>query len=680
MASFREKDNKKLIISSKQSPISPPSLRWQEGIPVSDKFDDPYYSIDDGAAESRFHFLGGNNLPNLWQHKSSFTIGETGFGTGLNLAITLEALIQDPHRPQTLTFFTCERYPLPRDVIRKALTHQAIKKEIIDLVVSHIPPPLPGFHIRCLGKEIRLVIFYGDVEDALDTFKGQVDAWFLDGFAPRKNPQMWSQTIINKLAKRSVSGARFATFTAAAAVRRGLISAGFSVQKAKGFGRKKERLIGYFSKITSKDHQSLCHPLKSKDKITVGEVLRSASPRSSSRQDIAIIGAGIAGLSLAWSLREKGINCTLYDRVINEAIDGDMRRGSTTPVALLAPSLPLDTTQIQADIIAKSFAYACDWLPYQKHFGTPRGLHLDAPDPASFSRLHRMADVYSWGQDWFRKTPNGLWLSYAGGIETKGFLSDMKSFFTITAAINTLQKTSKGWELWTDTSHIATHSCVVIAAPARSLLDPYLPNAITKTPGRTGWYPAELFDSLPNTCFMRRGYLSAKSLYANQPARLLGATRDKTGFEGGSILAKNLAKDIDYTMPDPTDILFDKMFQTSEKRTVKPLSLWSGVRAETRDRLPLVGPLWNLEKAKLQFSALAKNAKALVDAEPPIEDGLYCATGFGSRGFQYAPYMMELLACTLAGDTSTISPAEMKALHPGRLIIKSIIKSTASKT
>ena len=216
--------------------------------PKSKEFDDVYFSVEDGLAESKFVFLDRNNLPEEWQGRDRFVICETGFGTGLNFLSAWQLFDETTTSEQTLDFISFEKYPLNREEIATYLTPwKNVFGDRLLALLDNYPPLIPGFHTIILNKKITLTLIFDDVNEAIPDLVADVDAWFLDGFKPATNPGMWSETLFHNMARLSHSGTRFATFTAAGVVRRGLAAEGFDVEKVRGFGRKRDMTIGVFS-------------------------------------------------------------------------------------------------------------------------------------------------------------------------------------------------------------------------------------------------------------------------------------------------------------------------------------------------------------------------------------------------------------------------------------------------
>ncbi|EEW26167.1 tRNA (5-methylaminomethyl-2-thiouridine)(34)-methyltransferase MnmD [Rhodobacter ferrooxidans] len=214
------------------------TLDWRDdGVPVSTRFDDPYFSRNDGLAETRHVFLAGNGLPA--RLRDGFHIAELGFGTGLNLLATLLAW-QASGQPGTLRYTSFEAYPLAAPDIARALAHFP-KAEAV--AAPFLAQWGAGQTLLALdGIEAEIIL--GDARETLPTWQGRADAWYLDGFSPAKNPELWSDTLLAEVARHTAPGGSFATYTAAGHVRRALQSAGFAVQRIPGHGAKRHMSVG----------------------------------------------------------------------------------------------------------------------------------------------------------------------------------------------------------------------------------------------------------------------------------------------------------------------------------------------------------------------------------------------------------------------------------------------------
>ncbi len=210
-------------------------LDWREGIvPVSRRFDDPYFSVGDGLAETRHVFLAGNGLPGRF--RDGFHVAELGFGTGLNLLATLIAW-QGPGR---LRYTSFEAFPLAADSIARAV--QAFP-EAQAVAGPFLAQWAAGARQFALGA-ITVDVVIGDARDTLPLWQGCADAWYLDGFSPARNPELWSPDLMAEVARHTAPGGTFATYTAAGHVRRSLAHAGFNVERRPGHGRKRHMTVG----------------------------------------------------------------------------------------------------------------------------------------------------------------------------------------------------------------------------------------------------------------------------------------------------------------------------------------------------------------------------------------------------------------------------------------------------
>lgn len=222
-------------------------ILWQNGAPFSGQFDDIYYSTESGLEESKHVFLGGNNLQQRWQNISdNFTIIETGFGTGLNFFAAWDLWKNSASASAKLHYISIEKYPLTADDIATTANIWPQLSPYIKEFCEQYPLDFTQSCILHVGYNITLELLFCDVAAAISQIKTQADAWFLDGFSPAKNPDMWNENLYNNIARLTKSGGTFATFTCAGDVRRGLQQAGFAVDKVKGFGKKRTMLAGGF--------------------------------------------------------------------------------------------------------------------------------------------------------------------------------------------------------------------------------------------------------------------------------------------------------------------------------------------------------------------------------------------------------------------------------------------------
>ncbi len=215
-------------------------LEWRDGIiPVATRFDDPYFSVDDGLAETGHVFLAGNNLPARFKHE--FHIAELGFGTGLNLLAAWRAWIASG-QTSPLTYSSFEAYPMDIPSMRKALSNWPELENLANEMLAQLETG--DFRIKTPTLNAQIII--GDARHTLPLWRGQADAWFLDGFSPAKNPELWGEALMQAVANHTRPNGTVATYTAAGHVRQSLARAGFAVTRVAGFGRKRHMTTGIF--------------------------------------------------------------------------------------------------------------------------------------------------------------------------------------------------------------------------------------------------------------------------------------------------------------------------------------------------------------------------------------------------------------------------------------------------
>ena len=207
-------------------------LSWDQRVPISERFDDPYFSFHDGLAETRHVFLGGNDLPQRF--RDGFQIAELGFGTGLNALAALDAWRGEG----AFRFTSFEAYPMNAQDMETALSAWP------ELQRDQLVAAWSSGHRKIRIGPMHLEVIVGDALDRLSNWTGQADAWFLDGFSPAKNPEMWSAALLEQVGRHTTRDGTFATYSAAASVRSGLQAAGFQVERVRGFGHKRHMSKG----------------------------------------------------------------------------------------------------------------------------------------------------------------------------------------------------------------------------------------------------------------------------------------------------------------------------------------------------------------------------------------------------------------------------------------------------
>lgn len=635
-------------------------LEWRDGVPVSGQFDDPYYSLDDGLAESRFVFLEGINLPELAANCTAppLVIGETGFGTGLNFLATWQWWRENASG-QKLTFISVEKYPISAGDL--TLAHKAfpeLKKLSAELIAAW-PPPARGFH--CLnfdGGNIRLILLFDDAASALTQLNARVDAWYLDGFAPAKNPEMWTQAVFDAMAALSRPGAPVATFTAAGFVRRGLIEAGFIMSKHPGFGRKRERLLGQFQEPAENTnrHHTTHH--------------QWAEPQASSMRETAtIIGAGIAGGSAAYALRQRGLAVKLIETESTASSHG-------LPAAILVPRFLLED-QPERHFFDAALAYCLNHPAYQHAFSSHMGAEVIASASHEEERFDKILASYGWPVEWLRKEGKSLHLPKSGSVEPSIILEQMtRGCERISALVSKIEKHSDQWHVYDNSYDCVSKSDILIVAagPHTTRLLACIDNSNIDHPKLTPnlgqlvvAHDVELPDVPPHT-LSYGGYVSAAVQNGQgQQVRTIGSTFEK------------LAQTPNHC-PSPTEEARAKILEqfsgaVSNEDPISSALDWAGVRATVPDHMPYCGPVPVWSSLKSACKPLKLDAKAALASPVDWQTGLYCLTGLGSKGFQYGPLLGEYLAAMICAEPLPISKDLIGKLHPARSMVREIIRS-----
>jgi tRNA 5-methylaminomethyl-2-thiouridine biosynthesis bifunctional protein len=572
-------------------------IEWpDDGPPRSRRFGDLYYSAQDGLAEARQVFLTGCGLPGAWRDHSAFTVAELGFGTGLNIAALIDLWRREGPPDGRLSIFSIEAYPVSAPDAARALSNWPELAPVADILVDRWPGRARGFH-RIDLPEFRAALDLAvmDVAEALDAWSGAADAWFLDGFSPACNPEMWRQEVLALLAARSAPGARLATYTAAGEVRRGLAAAGFSVERAPGFGRKRHRLEGR----------------------APGE-RRPAPPPPR----VAIVGAGIAGVSLARAFATQGATAQIYDAGTPSASAG--------PAALVTPRLDAGLAA-PARLFAQAFARA-----RVVYADTPAAivaegalqLAVGPKDAGRFAAIAgsdlfepgemRVIDAGEASERLAEAAPAALAIAGALVVDP-AMLLDVP---TTQARISRLAQHDGVWRLFDDAgAQVGESEVVCIAAGmASAALAPGLP--LRPVRGQASFAPG--VDIATTVLF---GGYAAPAL----GGAVFGATHDRDD-EGLEPRAEDHRRNLEAVAA---------ILPALASRLESPaLEARVGVRATTSDYLPLAGP-----------------------AGPP---GLFVLTGLGSRGFTLAPLLAEHVAAVALGRPSPLPTPLAELVEPAR--------------
>ncbi len=630
-----------------------------DGVPRSARFADIYYSTQDGLAETRHTFLDGVQADALFADGPA-CLAETGFGTGLNMLACWAAWRSGPRHP--LDLVSVEGMPLAPDQLAQALAPwRPALGALVDRLLCLYPTPRPGMHRLRLEPGLSLTLVLADVEAGLQHMTGPVDAWFLDGFAPSRNPNMWTDQVLAQVARLSRRGTRLATFTAAGAVRRGLEAVGFAMARRPGFGTKREHLVGTFTGQTAPDAPAWF-----------------ARPASVRPRTALVVGAGIAGAATADALGRRGWQVTVLDR--NPA---PAQEASGNPVGLVVPRLTVDASPAgrfygAAHGFARRLYRSLD-IPQE----WTSGALMVARSPADEARFERLACSGLWPPDALRQLSpqeasdvagvslsrpalhvrEGGWIAPAAAVAA--LLSPHACLYE--APVGSVRRTQEG--LW----QALDPAGGVLAQAA----------ALVLTGGVEGLLLLDA-DARPVTLEARRGQITAvpatpwsQGLRAPisfghylTPAvgghHVLGATFDPVRLAPGVGQQKALEAD------DTRNL--EALAEGLGAVFAHPLSDLSraAVRAATPDRLPLVGAVPDLEHARRTFAQFHQPYAAATLPPVVYQPGLFVLTGLGARGLTTAPLMGELVASLAEGAPLPLAWDLYQAVHPVRFTLRAL--------
>lgn len=641
-----------------------PDIEWRDGVPVSTQFDDPYYSVDGGLAESRFVFLDGIDLPQLAHAASDqpVIIAETGFGTGLNFLATWQWWRK--HAPnKRLIFISAEAFPLDAQQLKRAHSHFPELSDLGSILVDAWPPQAQGYHpVDFDGGTVKLLLMFDDAATAFAELSGTVDAWYLDGFAPARNPDMWTETLFSEMAKHSQPGAKIATFTAAGFVRRGLTDAGFIVRKAQGFGRKRERLLGEFNPISCAENS---HGTRA---------LNWATTRSrQNAKTVTIIGGGVAGASAAHALTQRGMKVTIIEAAHAPSSSG-------LPAAILVPRFMLQD-QPERRFFNSAFAHAVSHKAYRPSFGSKRGAWVLSKSREDAERLAKVSESYGWSAGWMEWHEGELHLPKSGTVQPETVLKQLTEgsnhVKTAVTAIVQLQD-GDGWQVEVDgkTERLESDILIVASGPkSTELLSLIDRNSQGHPKLRANLGQLLLVDSRDTSDWSQStmsfgGYISASTQKTvGKSFRAIGSTFDKLD-------------DCPEVTPAPTDGARDSILeQLKSIETISSIPVsatvrdWTGIRATVPDHLPYCGPIPDWSSLENACQPLVADANQELAHEVSYRNGLYCLTGLGSKGYQYGPLLGEYLAAMICGEPLPIPKSLIAKLHPARSMVKSLIRT-----
>lgn len=640
-----------------------------ENRPISPLFGDIYHTNAGALQQAESVFLAGNGLPQGWRNRHNFVILELGFGFGVNFLATLKAWKNDAESPKFLEYFAIEKFPLK---INDFLHFHPLKNfKELDEIAAQYPPAAAGFYTLTFehgNKHCLLRLILGDVEKFLPTLDAKIDAIFLDGFSPAKNPEMWTENVAKALWRLSFYGTTLASWSVSGAVRRNLESSEFALKKEKGLGQKRERLTGFFRS------QRVFRPF-------------FAMPENAPKRAI-VVGAGLAGCCTAHFLARYGFEVFVLDS------NGVAAGASGNHSGLLHPALSVDDNRL-SQLTRQGFFFALRFLKNFPQCSKECGIFHLALDSESSAKMQKIAEngvlppenlQFCSDLAAFKNHKGALFYKNGALAQPaklcRELLKNPKIHF-FPFSFNGLEKTASG--LWKVDDSIPESPIVVLALGNN--LSQFIPEiALIPARGQVCFAKNDL--SLKHAIISRKGYIVP--------------TFDGKMTIGASFVLND--SDCDFRESEKTEILQNLAELFPPIQNVETWETRAATRALSPDRLPIVGQLPNLAIPRLLKTEIKNGENAenvggvkivenfcgIKNAENFVEikngenvggiknaenenvvgngehSGIFCLGGFGARGMVWAPFLAEFLSAQIAGLSSSLPSWAKKTLSPDR--------------
>ena len=720
--------------------ISKADIAWDEqGLPHSPNFDDIYFSKASGIDESEYVFLAGNDLSEAWKkntHGKTFCIGETGFGTGLNFLVAWRLWNQCKENTkntssprQQLQFYSVEKYPLSREDLRRALALWPELTEFSEALIQAYPPqPINGLHkMQFQNGEVSLSIFFGEATEGFKQLASiskagpqvsatpcsssvkppKIHAWFLDGFAPAKNPQMWTPELyqaIKALSQEKTqdeNATSFATFTAAGDVRRGLQEVGFECKKRKGFGRKREMLVGSFipqetfalhekqnseqeeiseTRTTPKTPQ---HFRQYKQQKIDAEDAWHLIPNKDLKpiQSCIVIGGGLAGCHTARALAEKGIQVTVIEKNAEIAEEASGNLQGAVYAKLSAHKGPISRFNLASLLFANQLYQAQN---YYRDCGEQCGVLHFAKDERQQLLYKEIVEHFSdkefaqWLSPEESENISGveaqfpaLFLPQAGWLAPRELCSKLLKHANIRCILGQGVKENifhnQQWRSYDDDNNIIAEADALVLCTAYDVTNfsqsQHLP--LKQIRGQVSHLPSTKSSEQLRSVLCGDGYTPPP----HKGRHTFGATFTLHN-SSPAILQEDHQQNFEKLVSLSPD------FHTIQSETnEQDIEGKVGFRCTTPDYFPAVGPIADFDAMKERFAFLRKKANAVIDSPGVYHPHLYCNIAHGSRGLCYTPLCSELLACIMTGQFLPIARELYRHLHPARFIIRDLMRN-----
>lgn len=564
----------------------------EDGQPRSERFGDIYYSLEDGLSETRAVFLKGCHMPEIWAGRPQFTVGELGFGTGLNICALMALWAENRPQDGHLHIFSVEGFLMQAHEARQALSAWPELAAFSEAILAQWPPHRRGFHHMSFPQwGVSLTLALMEVRDALDNWCGQADAWFLDGFSPALNPDMWAEDVLQRIGQHTVTGGRLATFTVAGGVRRGLEAAGFVPRKVPGFGKKREQLEAVYQPDAGIE-DSTSRPAR-----------------------VAIIGAGIAGLSVAHALEDVGIKADIFDA---SGLGGG---ASGNRAGLMTPRLDAGGGVI-SQLFADAFYYSHGlYRRLCPEAILSEGVRQRPSGPRDMGRFQKIAQQACFAPDDLVADDDGLSMRKTLAIAPLKVLEALKGTQAlIIEGITHIDRQADGWCLRGQTTHGGYDQLYLTCGDGLFDLRPDVTERLDLRPVRGQIEMAQSTKRSPQATAWGGYYVPVPEGYVFGSTHIRGDRQTDLRTE-----------DRLYNLNTLTQVFPDEAAVAPDELTSR-----ASVRVTTRDHLPVMGQ---------------------------AEEGLFVLTGLGARGFCLGPLLGQALVCQALKVPSPLSHSARQILR-----------------
>ncbi|MEZ5920756.1 MAG: bifunctional tRNA (5-methylaminomethyl-2-thiouridine)(34)-methyltransferase MnmD/FAD-dependent 5-carboxymethylaminomethyl-2-thiouridine(34) oxidoreductase MnmC [Parvularculaceae bacterium] len=617
-------------------------LDWTDGVPRSADFDDIYFS-GYGLSETRHVFLDGNDLARRFDGAPGFSIGELGFGSGLNMLAVADLWRNSDKQPGArLNLFSVECAPFDPQALARAHRAWPELDLLSDALLENYPPPLRGFHSIDLADDVTLTLGFGDANALLKETDGAFDAWFFDGFAPAKNPDLWSPELFDQISRLSAPTATFATFSVAGAVRRALGGAGFQIEKRPGFGRKKEMLAGRLLE-KPRARQSAAPWFD-----------RSGSNPLKPGAKVAVIGGGIAGASLAFSLRATGLQPTVFDP------NGIAAGASGNPAGLIMPRIDLGDNAA-SQFFAHAYVHSIARLRNLSAAGNdnlfnPCGVLQKFKTEDEKHRAERILAERILPVGWVEKCHDGGLFFPQGGVVDPGAYCKVLigGAELISERVSRICDQSDSVDIHTSAGLVRSFDGVIVANSIAALSFSQC-RTLPLTPVRG---QIDFFSGVaPPARAITYGSYAAT---APGGGAIIGATYDHSGTRNPTKTSVEATQENIAAASALIDIALLEVSGSTPR---------ASLRCQTPDRLPVAGPIPDWDYFSAQYDGVRTGAKGPF---PPAQRfaNVFILAGLGSRGFVTAPYCADIIAAAMTGRPAPAERMIADALDPARFFIR----------